>query len=88
MFTQKDIRLCSDPYFTVLRMCLEDNYIELKSKNTSHCWIIKKIAAKTTLYHKHSETDAYYHKHSLMFTVSQAIEQIKSHDTYVLEHKN
>lgn len=87
MFTSKDIRLCSDSYFTILRMCLENDYIELKSKNTLHCWIIKKMTTRTLLYHKHSEHDAYYHKHRLVYSVSQAIKEIKSHDTYVLENK-
>lgn len=40
LFTNKEMRLLGDDYFTVIRE--EENYIELRSNNTFHQWIIFK----------------------------------------------
>lgn len=87
MFSRKEISFFNDPYFRVIRQ--EEQFVEVQSLNTKHCWNIFKNQFETkykiTLYHKHKSTDAYYHKHYQCHTVVQAIEQIKSHDDYVLE---
>ena len=83
MFNQKDIRLLNDSYFTRIRT--EEYFIEIKSKNTKHCWLIKKIPGSVHLYHKHKITNPYYHKHRTVFNVSSAISEIKSHDEYVIK---
>ena len=87
MFTRKEHGFFRDPYFRVIRE--EELFIEVQSINTGHCWNVfkKQFEAKyrVTLYHKHKTTDPYYHKHRPCFTVAEAVQQIKSHDDYVLE---
>ena len=77
----------SDPYFRIIRE--EEQFIELQSINTGHCWNVFKnqfeADYRVTLYHKHKATDKYYHQHRKCRTVIDAIQQIKSHDAYVLE---
>ncbi len=85
MFTQKEIRLITSPYFSVIRQT--ENYIEFKSKNTGHCWIIHKHSHDDKypvwVYHKHHQKDEYYHRHWQGYTVEQCIKSIKGHDSYV-----
>ncbi len=87
MFTKPEKRLIDENYFDII-METED-YIEFKSKNTDHCWIIKKIkytnTKKMCLYHKHSIEERYYHQHYEALTVKQVIDNIKGHDEYVLK---
>lgn len=87
MFTNKDIRLLSDGYFTIIRV--EERFIEVLSNNTSHQWMIfKKLSATdkpVTLYHKHTADTKYYHKHWETWNVARAVESIKGHDTYIIE---
>ena len=87
MFTRKEERMLHDPYFSVIRET--EQFIEVRSKNTGHCWNVFKntFEAKNhvTLYHKHKAADQYYHKHRECRTVQEAVDQIKSHDCYVLE---
>ena len=89
MFTRKELSYLRDPYFRIIRE--EDQYIEVQSCNTGHCWTVFKnqfeAQYKVTLYHKHKFKDPYYHKHRQCRTVINAIEQIKSHDEYVLEQE-
>lgn len=83
MFTSKEIRLCSVPYFNIIQIC--DIYIELQSNNTGHCWIIQKCNGTVQLHHKRNSQDPYYHKQKRVFTVSKAIAAIMAHDEYVLK---
>ena len=89
MFTRKELNYLRAPYFRIIRE--EDQYIEVQSCNTGHCWTVFKnqfeAQYKVTLYHKHKFKDPYYHKHRQCRTVINAIEQIKSHDEYVLEQE-
>lgn len=89
MFTRKELNYLRDPYFRIIRE--EDQYIEVQSCNTGHCWTVFKnqfeAQYKVTLYHKHKFKAPYYHKHRQCRTVINAIEQIKSHDEYVLEQE-
>lgn len=86
MLTSKDIRLCSENYFIVIRQQSE-MIIEIQSKNTKHCWLVQKCDGYTMLHHKHAKKDPYYHKHRKVLNVAQAISEIKSHDDYVLNQK-
>lgn len=90
MFTQKDIRLLEQPYFQVLRTT--NDFYELLSKNTKHCWIISKSVLSdkrpVQLYHKHTLKTTYYHKHAHTCNVEHAIQLIKGHDDYVLHPEN
>lgn len=77
----------SRSYYDIIRVT--DNYIEIKSKNTKHMWIISKpmpyIDTKPIIiYHKHSQAVPYYHKHGFAYNIYQAVNSIKSHDMYVL----
>lgn len=87
MFTRKERALFRDPYFRVIRE--EEQFVELQSENTKHCWNVFKNqfeqSRKVKIYHKHKESDKYYHDHKLCRTVAEAVEQIKSHDQYVQE---
>ena len=42
MFTYKELHLIDKGYFKVLRYPLQDNFIEIQSKNTKDSWIIQK----------------------------------------------
>ena len=89
MFTRKEVNLLHDPYFRVIRE--EENFIEVQSLNTGHCWNVLKVqfeqTNKITLYHKHKLKDQYYHKHRKCRNILTAVAQIKSHDDYVLEQE-
>lgn len=84
MFTQKECRLLSAPYFRLIRQT--DTFYEIQSKNTGHFWIIKKnqITQQNLIiiYHKHTQGTPYYHKHGQARNVQSALQQIKSHDVY------
>ncbi len=85
MFTQPEYRLLSTLYFQTLRIV--PGYVELKSVCTGHCWAIHKISGSpkpVNLYHKHSESDRYYHFQNKCHTIKEAILEIKQHDNYFL----
>ena len=87
MFNNVDKRLLGPPYFERIRQ--EEQFIEVKSINTQHCWMIfKKISLSdcpVVLYHKHHQNDKYYHKQNENYNVKRAVMTIKSHDAYVLK---
>ena len=89
MFTNKEKRNIDLKYFEMLKNT--DDYIELMSRNTKHCWIIHKHkfddAMKVYLYHKHKRNQPYYHRHWQTYSVKRAIDSIMSHDEYVLSRK-
>lgn len=89
IWTQKEKRKLSDTYFKILQ--ITEKYYELQSKNTGHHWIVKKICTgkyPVVLYHKHSRKNTYYHKQCGVYTVTQAINEIKKHDQYIQCHLN
>lgn len=65
MFTNSEKKLLGGGYFTIIRE--EEKFIEVKSRNTGHCWMIFKKTydqdKPVVLYHKHGKTDAWYHEH-------------------------
>ena len=87
MFTRKEHSFFNDPYFKIVRE--EQQYIEVQSVSTGHCWNVFKnqfeLTCKVKLYHKHKLTDQYYHEHRQCRTVAEAVKEIKEHDEYVLE---
>ena len=89
MFTNYEKKLLGDDYFTIIRE--EEKFIELKSKNTGHCWMIFKQTYNkdrpVVLYHKHTADTKWYHEHWKTYTVKKAVASIKSHDGYVLKYK-
>lgn len=89
MFTRKEEQLFHDPYFSIIRET--EQYVEVRSRNTGHCWNIFKntfeARQQVILYHKHTEQAKYYHKHRECRTVTEAIDQIKGHDSYILEQQ-
>jgi hypothetical protein len=82
--------LLSGGYFTIIRE--EERFVEVKSKNTGHCWMILKKTydanKPVVLYHKHQINDEWYHEHWKIWTVESAVKSIKSHDAYVVERPN
>ena len=89
MFSTSEKRQLGDKYFIIIRE--EERYIEVKSKNTGHCWMIFKKTydrdKPVVLYHKHKTNDEWYHEHWKTWTVKSAVQNIKSHDNYVMEMK-
>jgi hypothetical protein len=85
MFTIPETRLFPSSYFQVIRKT--DDYIEIKSLCSGHCWVIRKIPNSNlsiSLYHKHSSSDMYYHPHPKYHTVKDAVEAIYEHDSFVI----
>ena len=85
--TQRDYKKISKTYYEVIRVV--ENYIEIKSRCTKHCWIISRpydIANNKPIiiYHKHHPSIPYYHRHGYAYTITQALRNIESHDRYVL----
>ena len=82
MFTNSEKKLLGGGYFTIIRE--EEKFIEVKSRNTGHCWMIFKKTydqdKPVVLYHKHGKTDAWYHEHWKTRTVKSTVSNIKSHD--------
>lgn len=62
-------------------------YIEVQSRDTLHCWIIKKIRTNKDshiiLHHKHPK-QRHYHEHDKVLTVEEAVNLILRHDQYVI----
>lgn len=89
MFTRKEKNMLFDPYFKVIRET--EQFIEVRSANTGHCWSVFRNAydrpRKITLYHKHKQSDPYFHQHRICRTVAEAVTEIKSHDEYILEER-
>ena len=91
MFTYKELHLIDKGYFKVLRYPVEDNFIEIQSKNTKDSWIIQKrnraiSEYPVVLYHKHPGQKI-YQKHWQCFSVSQGVKSIQNHDRYVLQNR-
>lgn len=91
MFTSKELNLVSNGYFKLIKYVLDENFIEIQSKNTKDRWIIQKREPLLSeypivIYHKHPD-QKYYHHHWQCYTVSQSIKSIKSHDDYMLSKR-
>lgn len=84
MFSKNEQRLIDTDYFEIIRV--SDYYIEIKSKNTKHMWIIHKHRFEDDngiyLYHKHSNKDPYYHFHRSQKTVRACLLDIYGHDRF------
>lgn len=89
MFTNSEKRLLGGGYFAIIRE--EEKFIEVKSRNTGHCWMIFKKTYDqdnpVVLYHKHTANTDWYHDHWKTCMVKSAVASIKSHDDYVLKYK-
>ena len=88
MLTNKDLWLISEGnYFNEIRKT--ENFIEVQSRNTGHCWIIQTVRMTgempVRLHHKHQREDRYYHLQQKVQCVRSALRQIKKHDEYVLK---
>ena len=88
IFTNYEKRFLRGEYFELIKE--QDRFIEFKSRNTQHCWILFRKSNNNperpiTIYHKHHQSDAYYHKHYEAYGIGHAIKIIKGHDDYVLK---
>lgn len=87
MFTKKQLSFLNNSNYQLIR--ITDDYVEFRSRNTCHCWIIKKEPASFelrypyTIYHKHKLTD-YYHRHWQSDSVEKCAQSIEEHDNYVM----
>ena len=87
MFTKKQLSFLNNSNYQLIR--ITDDYVEFRSRNTWHCWIIKKEPASFelrypyTIYHKHKSTD-YYHRHGQSYSMEKCAMSIKDHDDYVM----
>lgn len=61
----------------------DEDYIELKSACTSHCWAIRRKDKDVFLFHKH-EQKYEYHKQCDCPSIAMAVKRIKEHDEYQL----
>ncbi len=54
MLTEREKKLVRDPYFQVLRLIedYDEDYVEVKSKCTMHCWAIRRKGNNVVLFHK------------------------------------
>ena len=79
-------KIVNGGYFIIIRDT--EDYIEMMSKNTGHCWAIKYCDRKDDspyiLFHKHGMSIPNYHKHWQTTSFERAVRSIKSHDDYVL----
>ena len=89
MFFKNELSLLCNPYFVLLRKT--DKFIEVRSVNTGHCWILQRTSytkdLSVVIHHKHSITDSYYHIHGQAKTVDLSVRVIKKHDNYVLRRR-
>lgn len=82
MYSDKDILVIFNPYFTVIH--LSSHYCELKSNNTGHFWrIVQSEDGYFQIYHKHRQNDK-YHTHLASDTLENCFLEIISHDEYQL----
>ena len=84
-------RLHDTNYFRIIRQA--DNFIEIMSLNTQHCWIIQRKELcvddnRYWLYHKHKITDQHYHLHAKILNVSRAVSKIRYHDFNTIHREN
>nr|DAV53464.1 MAG TPA: hypothetical protein [Caudoviricetes sp.] len=86
MFISNEHSLLASSYFKLVRKT--DDFYEIQSRCTGHCWIIQKPYSYTKypvrIYHKHSKGIPYYHSHGHAFSVRSAIRQIQNHDQFQL----
>lgn len=54
MLTEREKKLVQDPYFQVLRLIedYDEDYVEVKSKCTMHCWVIRRKGNNVVLFYK------------------------------------
>lgn len=65
MLSEKEKKLIQAPYFQVLRLIEDysDDYVELKSACTSHCWAIRRKDKDVFLFHKHEQKHEYHNEY-------------------------
>ena len=87
MFTKKQLSFLNNSNYQLIR--ITDDYVEFRSRNTCHYWIIKKEPASFelrypyTIYNKNKPTD-YYHRHWQSYSAEMCAKSIKDHDDYVI----
>ena len=85
MFSIKDLLGMSD-YFAFLS-ANKNSYIEVMSKNTSHCWmIVEEKDDSYTLYHKHKISQE-YHFQTTFGSLYDTVLDIVNHDEYQLRNR-
>ena len=81
MFTKRELLEMTD-YFLFLSTD-EENYYEVMSINTKHCWKIEKSSDVYKLWHKHNILDR-YHLHGQFYLLFDCVLEIVNHDEWKL----
>ena len=88
MFSSKELSIIDSQYFQVIQksaLC-----VTIVSKNTGHFWHIihqeYPSFKSCEIWHKHKAEDQ-YHLHGHKGTLRAAINSVKSHDIYQLNHR-
>ena len=88
MFTQQELHSISTQYFTVLEA--NPLYVRIQSKCTKHFWRIYAAGVsgnkKCIIQHTHTAYSG-FHDHGKKSTLKAAIDSIKKHDQYQLNHR-
>ena len=81
MFALSDFMSMTD-YFKFINV-VENNKIEVMSKNTKHCWYIVHEDNHYTLFHKHAIHEP-YHIHGQFEEILDCVLEIVNHDEWKL----
>lgn len=87
MITNHEISLIEEnSNYQIIR--ITGNYIEFRSRNTWHCWIIALDNVSQmypySIYHKHKLSHD-YHRHWQSYSFEKCLKSIQDHDDYVLK---
>ncbi len=77
-------RIYDERYF--FSSVIDGNHARMVSKNTLDSWIIEMKEDYCILYHDHPG-NIQYHEHRRFLTFNEALQEIKSHDRYVLNKR-
>lgn len=88
MFSLRELDSIDTKYFKIISK--NQNKIEIKSKNTRHCWILIPTVNHTgktiKIMHTHFQNRP-YHDHENAATLYSATKKIKHHDLYQLRYR-
>ena len=84
MYSPTDLVIITNPYFNVLR--IEEEFLEIQSKNTGHYWLIEDKRDYIELYHRYPGNENYHYQTSFGI-IEDALLNIALHDDYKIYGK-
>lgn len=88
MFDKEQLKTIDPEYFNIITM--DDYDVTIQSRNTGHYWYLHSTDVPgdmaCIIFHKHKCSHP-YHQHGYGNSLRQAIQSIKSHDTWQLKRK-